>query len=88
MPLSLLDEAGLLKTGERLYDLERYYRTLLVSARAKVLNVDEEPILRLFEAGEPGCSLTFCAGGGSRIRDCMVFGRCAPQNAAAEEAWE
>jgi hypothetical protein len=82
-----LDEAGLLKTGQRIYDLERYYKTLLVSARAQVLNVDEEPIPRRYQVGEPGCSLTFCPGGGSKIRDCMALGRTAAQNAAAEETW-
>jgi len=39
-----LDEAGLLKTGERLYDLGWYSGTSLVSARAQVLKVDQEPI--------------------------------------------
>jgi len=44
MPLAPWDEAGLLNTGERLYDLGWYSGTLLVSARAQVLKVDEEPI--------------------------------------------
>jgi len=88
MPLAPLDETALLKTGERLYGLERYYRTLLVSARAQVLNVDQEPIPMTYEAGERGCSSTFCAGDGSRITDCIVFGRIAGRNAAAEEPWK
>jgi len=70
VPLSLLDVAGLLKTGERMHNLELDYRTLLVSARGQALNVDEEPIPGPDEAGELGCSSTFCAGDGSRITDC------------------
>ena len=88
MPLAPWDEAGLLNTGERLYDLGWYSRTLLVSARAQVLNVDEETIPVIYQARELGCSSTFCPGGGSKITDCMVFGRTAAQNAAAEEPWE
>jgi len=76
------------KTGERIYDLGWYYRNLLASARAQVLNVDEEPIPGPDEAGELGCSSTFCAGDGSRITDCIVFGRIAGRNAAAEEPWK
>jgi len=82
-----LDETGLLKTGERLHDLEWYDKTLLASARAQVLNVDEEPIPRLFEVGELGCSSTFCAGDGGKITDRIVFGRIAGEKAAAEEHW-
>jgi len=70
-----------------MHNVELYYRTLLASATAQVLNVDEEPIPRLFEVGELGCSSTFCPGDGSRITDCVVFGRMAGRNAAAEEPW-
>jgi len=87
MRLAPLDEAGLLKTGEPMHNVELYYRTLLASARAQVLNVDEEPIPGPDEAGELGCSLTSCPGGGSRITDCIVFGRIAGRNVAAEESW-
>ena len=83
-----MDEAGLLKTGQRVYDLGWYYENLLASARAKVLNVDEEPIPMTYQAREHGCSLTFCAGGGGKIIDCIVLGRITAQNAAAEEPWE
>jgi len=78
---------GLLKTGEPMHNVELYYRTLLASARAQVLNVDEEPIPRLFEVGELGCSSTFCAGDGGKITDRIVFGRIAGEKAAAEEHW-
>jgi len=76
------------ETGEQLHNLEPHCRTLLASARARVLNVDEQPIPRLSEADDLGCASTFCAGDGSRITDCIVLGRIAAQNAAAEEPWE
>ena len=88
MPLSLLDVAGLLKTGERLHDLGWYDRTLLVSARAQVLNVDQEPIPRLSEADDLGCALTFWSREHTRRIDSTVFDRIAGKNAAAEEPWE
>lgn len=83
-----MDEAAPLKTGEPMHHLEMYYRTLLASAGAQVLNVDEEPIAMTYQARERSCSSTFCPGGGSKITDRIVFGRIAGQNAAALEPWE
>jgi len=49
---------------------------------ARVLNVDNEPIPRLFSAGELGSMLNKFYPGGTNITEAIVFGRIAGENAA------
>jgi hypothetical protein len=85
MPLAPFDEAGLLQTDRRVYDLVWHYRTLMARMRARVVAVGQEafPITR--PPGEDVRSSTFSsAGGGGRIIDCVESGCIAAQNIAAE----
>lgn len=58
------------------------------NTRAQVLNVRGEPIPRLYSAGEFGSLFNRFYIGASNIRECLVFGRIAGRNAAAETPWE
>lgn len=55
------------------------------NARAQVLNVDGEPIPRLYAAGELGSiyGMLYPLGGGN-LGECIAFGRIAGENAAQE----
>ncbi|MBI2954587.1 MAG: FAD-binding protein [Chloroflexi bacterium] len=54
--------------------------------RAQVLNVDGDPVRRLYAAGEFGSvyGMLYPAGGGN-IAECIAFGRIAAENAVREE---
>lgn len=52
--------------------------------RARVLDVDGEPIDRLYAAGELASSYSWLVAGGLSLGDCLAFGRIAGRNAAAE----
>jgi succinate dehydrogenase/fumarate reductase flavoprotein subunit len=54
--------------------------------RAQILNVNGDPILRLYAAGEFGSvyGMLYPAGGGN-LAECIAFGRIAGENAAREE---
>jgi succinate dehydrogenase/fumarate reductase flavoprotein subunit len=52
---------------------------------ARVLDPDGKPIPRLYAAGELGSIWGFLYQGANNIGECMVFGRIAGKNAAAEK---
>jgi len=54
------------------------------NARAQVLDAFGQPIPRLYSAGELGSMWGIIYQGGGNIAECMVFGRIAGKNAAAE----
>jgi succinate dehydrogenase/fumarate reductase flavoprotein subunit len=54
---------------------------------ARVLDVDGNPIPRLYEAGECGSTLANIYQNGSFLTECVVFGRIAAKNATAEKPW-
>ncbi|MBI4527228.1 MAG: FAD-binding protein [Deltaproteobacteria bacterium] len=58
------------------------------NARAQVLNVHGNPIPRLYSAGEFGSLFHRFYIGAGNVRECIVFGRIAGQNAAAETPWK
>lgn len=58
------------------------------NARAQVLNVRGKPIPRLYSAGEFGSLFHRFYIGAGNVRECIVFGRIAGRNAAAETPWE
>jgi succinate dehydrogenase/fumarate reductase flavoprotein subunit len=54
---------------------------------AQVLDVDLEPLPRLYSAGEFGSMYGNWYNGGMNLGEAMAFGRIAGENAAAEEPW-
>jgi len=54
---------------------------------ARVLDVDGNPIPRLYETGELGSTLANLYQCGSFLTECIVFGRVAARNVAAEQTW-
>ncbi len=54
---------------------------------SRVVNYDSKPIPRLYSAGELGSLWGFLYEGGGNLAECLVSGRIAGQNAAAEEPW-
>ena len=58
-----------------------------ISANAKreVLDWQGKPIPRLFTAGEISSAFKFVYQGGGNLTECIVFGRVAGENAAAEK---
>jgi succinate dehydrogenase/fumarate reductase flavoprotein subunit len=57
------------------------------NAMAETLDKDNEPIPRLYTAGELGSFFGFLYPGGSNIAEAIAFGRIAGENAAAEKPW-
>jgi len=57
------------------------------NSKAQVLDAFGDPIPRLFSAGELGSMWGLIYQGGGNITECMVFGRIAGKNAAAEKPW-
>jgi succinate dehydrogenase/fumarate reductase flavoprotein subunit len=57
------------------------------NATAQVLNPFQEPIPRLYSAGELGSMWGLIYQGAGNIAECLVFGRIAGRNAAAEKPW-
>ncbi len=55
------------------------------NARREVLDWDDKPIPRLYAAGEINSAFQFVYQGGGNLAECIVFGRIAGMNAAAEE---
>lgn len=53
-------------------------------ARSRVLDWEDRPIPRLYEAGELGSTLANIYQNGSFLTECMVFGKIAGRNAVAE----
>jgi 3-oxosteroid 1-dehydrogenase len=54
------------------------------NARREVLDWDDKPIPRLYAAGEINSVFQFVYQGGGNLAECIVFGRIAGKNAAAE----
>jgi len=54
------------------------------NARREVLDWDDRPIPRLYAAGEINSVFQFVYQGGGNLAECIVFGRMAGRNAAAE----
>ncbi len=57
------------------------------NAAAQVLDAFGDPIPRLYSAGELGSLWGIIYQGAGNIAECMVFGRIAGRNAAAERPW-
>ena len=55
--------------------------------RAQILDVFGKPIPRLYSAGELGSMWGIIYQGAGNIAECMIFGRIAGRNAAAEKPW-
>lgn len=54
---------------------------------AMILDTDGKPIPRLYSAGELGSIWGFLYQGSTNVGECLVFGRIAGKNAAADEPW-
>jgi succinate dehydrogenase/fumarate reductase flavoprotein subunit len=54
------------------------------NGRREVLDWDDKPIPRLYAAGEINSAFQFVYQGGGNLAECIVFGRIAGANAAAE----
>lgn len=54
------------------------------NARREVLDWDDNPIPRLFTAGEISSAFQFVYQGGGNLAECITFGRIAGRNAAAQ----
>ncbi|MBM3222208.1 MAG: FAD-dependent oxidoreductase [Candidatus Tectomicrobia bacterium] len=61
---------------------------LRANARRAVLDWDDKPIPRLYAAGEICSVFQFVYQGGGNLAECIVFGRIAGMNAAAETPLE
>jgi succinate dehydrogenase/fumarate reductase flavoprotein subunit len=57
------------------------------NTRSQVLDAFGEPIPRLYSAGELGSMWGIIYQGAGNIGECVVFGRIAGKNAAAEKPW-
>jgi succinate dehydrogenase/fumarate reductase flavoprotein subunit len=60
---------------------------LRANARRQVLDWDDQPIPRLYTAGEISSVFQFVYQGGGNLAEGIVFGRVAGRNAAAEKPW-
>ena len=58
------------------------------NARGQVIGVNNEPILRLYAAGELGSFFGHLYQGGSNFPEALAFGRIAGKSAALEVPWE
>lgn len=58
---------------------------LRANPRRQVLDWDDQPIPRLYAAGEICSVFQFVYQGGGNLAECIVFGRIAGRNAAAEQ---
>jgi predicted oxidoreductase len=54
----------------------------------EVLDVEGNPIPRLYEAGELGCVYSYMYNGGGNVSEALSSGRLAARNIAALEPWE
>ena len=58
------------------------------NGRQQVIDVNKDPIPRLFSAGELGSSFGYLYLAGGNIAECFVTGRIAGKEVAALEAWD
>ncbi len=61
---------------------------IAANARREVLTWAMKPIPRLYTAGEISSALKFVYQGGGNLTECLVFGRIAGRNAAANTPWK
>jgi 3-oxosteroid 1-dehydrogenase len=61
---------------------------MIRDAKSQVISVRGDVIPRLYAVGEVGSFFSFAYQGGGNIAGCIIFGRVAGENAAAEEPWE
>ena len=57
------------------------------NAKREVLDWEGKPIARLYTAGEISSALKFVYQAGGNLSECIVMGRIAGMNAAAEKPW-
>jgi 3-oxosteroid 1-dehydrogenase len=57
------------------------------NAKSQVMGMFKKPIPRLYAAGELGSVWSFAYQCGGNIAECIIFGRIAGENAAAEKPW-
>jgi succinate dehydrogenase/fumarate reductase flavoprotein subunit len=57
------------------------------NTKAQIVDPDENPIPRLYSAGEFGSIYSYLYNGGGNVGETMAFGRIAGRNAAAEQPW-
>lgn len=60
---------------------------IAANANREVLDWKNQPIPRLFTAGEISSALKFVYQGGGNLTECIVYGRIAGRNAAAQKPW-
>ena len=61
---------------------------IAANAKREVLTWTLKPIPRLYTAGEISSALKFVYQGGGNLTECIVFGRIAGRNAAANKPWK
>ena len=61
---------------------------LRANAQRQVVDWDDEPIPRLYTAGEISSVFQFVYQGGGNLAEGITFGRLAGRNAAAERPWK
>lgn len=61
---------------------------LQTDANCRVVDWNDEPIARLYAAGEMACTFKFMYQGGGNLTDNIVRGRIAGECAAAESTWD
>ena len=61
---------------------------LQADGERRVIDWRNEPIPRLYSAGEMSSCFKFVYQGGGNVTECIVCGRIAGENAAAETAWD
>jgi succinate dehydrogenase/fumarate reductase flavoprotein subunit len=57
------------------------------NAKSQILQVNGEPLPRLYGAGELGSIHSYLYNSGGNIGECLAFGRISGRNAAAEKGW-
>lgn len=60
---------------------------IAANAQREVLDWKNKPIPRLYTAGEISSALKFVYQGGGNLTECIVYGRIAGRNAAAQKPW-
>ena len=60
---------------------------IAANAKREVLDWEGRPIPRLYTAGEISSALKFVYQAGGNLSECIVMGRIAGKNAAAEKPW-
>jgi len=61
---------------------------LRANGKRQVLDWNDQPIPRLYTAGEISSAFQFVYQGGGNLAECIAFGRIAGKNAASERPWK